>query len=241
MVEKCFLGDLVQILIQVVFLHDHDTPNNVMVYLSVCFGVLNFTLNILSVVFLVFSSWRRSSMERRELEMRIATLKDWGDEGLVEPAGEAGRANVELHPGGSHHPARGAVPAPTSRPSPRVLTVSTPSGSDWTNSLASPGGSPVGGMSVVGAAGAGIVGGLGGMSASARPVDYTNGPAGAGISSTWSQPSFNSGPKEPLGGLGLLEDGPGPPGPVGAAQVVLELSDLGGRPHHPNWSKGEAT
>eukprot|EP00392_Amoebophrya_sp_AT5.2_P009983 g10014.t1 len=50
MIEKCFLGDLAQMLIQTMFLLDFTTPNNSIVFLSVFFAGLNFGLNVFHVL-----------------------------------------------------------------------------------------------------------------------------------------------------------------------------------------------
>ncbi|CAD7959473.1 unnamed protein product [Amoebophrya sp. A120] len=75
MIEKCFLSDLIQILIQTNFLLDLSTPNNSLVYCSVLFSFVNFLLNFCQIVTGVIWFYRRQRIAEERMKSHLEAIK----------------------------------------------------------------------------------------------------------------------------------------------------------------------
>jgi len=80
MFEKCFLYDMIQLMIQSMFLIDINTPNNYIVYCSVYLTAINFLLNMFHIFYLHIKNERRKEGNLREMNVRLEKLTTFVEE-----------------------------------------------------------------------------------------------------------------------------------------------------------------
>ncbi|CAD7954199.1 unnamed protein product [Amoebophrya sp. A25] len=92
MVEKCFLGDVGQILIQTKFLLDVTTPNNGFVYLSVFCSYLSLLLNLLQLVTVFLLQYREAQRAAQRLHAQVRELNCYEETSI----GATSNAKMEM-------------------------------------------------------------------------------------------------------------------------------------------------
>jgi len=90
--EKTFLVDLLQLMIQGMFLSDTSSPNNYMVYLSVFLGGINLVLNLSLLLYLAMKNRRSAAYAKEQQKIRLHELTTFIEEG-GEIAGRAGETS----------------------------------------------------------------------------------------------------------------------------------------------------